>query len=438
MVHGVVSGPRLRRSGRRDDGAVTLITVILTSVVLLGITSLVVDLGLARDTRRQAQNAADSAALAAGNSLATGGDVTTAVAAAKSLAQRNFGTTAADWAGCTDVAHLAYVPPAGTSCISFDTTPPSAVRVLVPVRPVLTPFAGIWGTSSVPVQAAAKVGVTSSNTPPCGFCVIGEGTHNLQNGDIKVKNTDVDINGALATNPGASITVVGGATNLEGPAPAQGTFAPAPTPNQPPIADPLATLVPPDLAGRVLSANQNSCTGGPGVYKTLTLNCPAGTPMQPGLYIVTGDTSFTGNDHLDALGVTIYLTCAVASGASKGNPRVCAPTGEDGAGFKTTGNGSLTITAPTTGATKGIAILSDRNNTSTLTYRGNGVTANTGTVYAKTGTLDYRGNGTGIYDDSMIVVGDVAFSGQNPLVQVTYTQAKNATLPVTTEMHLAE
>ncbi|MEO7233846.1 MAG: pilus assembly protein TadG-related protein [Lapillicoccus sp.] len=416
----------------------TLLTVILMSVVLLGITSLVVDLGLARDTRRQAQNAADSAALAAGNSLATGGSVITAVATAKSLAQRNFGTSAADWAACTDAAKLAYVPPAGTPCISFDSGTPTAVRVLVPVRPVLTPFAGIWGNSSVPVQAAAKVGVTSSNTPPCGFCVIGEGTHNLQNGDISVKNTSVDINGTLTTNPGASITVVTGATNLEGAAPSQGTFSPPPTPNQPPIADPLASLVFPDLTGKVLSANQNSCTGGPGVYKTLTLNCPTATPMQPGLYIVTGDTSFSGNDHLDALGVTIYLTCAVANNPNKGNPRVCASTGEDGAGFKTAGNGSLTITAPTTGATKGIAILSDRNNTSTLTYRGNGITANTGTVYAKTGTLDYRGNGAGIYDDSMIVVGDFSFSGTNPLVQVTYTQANNAVLPMTTEMHLAE
>lgn len=427
-----------RRAARRDEGAVTLITVILMSVVLLGIVSLVVDLGLARDTRRQAQNAADSAALAAGNSLATGGTVTTAVAAAKSLAQKNFGTTPADWSTCTDAAKLAYVPSGGTPCISFDSATPTAVRVLVPVRPVLTPFAGIWGTSSVPVQAAAKVGVTSSNTPPCGFCVIGEGTHNLQNGDISAKNTSVDINGTLTTNPGASITVVNGATNLEGAAPSQGTFSPAPTPNQPAIPDPLASLVLPDLTGRVLSTNQNSCTGGPGVYKTLTLNCPAATPMQPGLYIVTGDTSFTGNDHLDALGVTIYLTCAVPSGANKGNPRVCASAGEVGAGFKTTGNGSLTITAPTAGATKGLAIISDRNNTSTLTYRGNGTTPNTGTVYAKTGTLDYRGNGTGIYDDSMIVVGDFSFSGTNPLVQVTYTQANNAALPTTTEMHLAE
>ena len=83
---------------RRDAGAAAIITVLLMSVVLIGLASIVVELGLARDTRRQAQNAADAAALAAGNSLTSGGNTTTAIAAAKSLAAKNFGTTATDWA----------------------------------------------------------------------------------------------------------------------------------------------------------------------------------------------------------------------------------------------------------------------------------------------------------------------------------------------------
>ena len=55
------------RRGPRDAGAAAIITVLLMSVVLIGLASIVVELGLARDTRRQAQNAADAAALAAGN-----------------------------------------------------------------------------------------------------------------------------------------------------------------------------------------------------------------------------------------------------------------------------------------------------------------------------------------------------------------------------------
>ena len=57
----------------RETGAAAIITVLLMSVVLIGLASIVVELGLARDTRRQAQNAADAAALAAGNALTSGG-----------------------------------------------------------------------------------------------------------------------------------------------------------------------------------------------------------------------------------------------------------------------------------------------------------------------------------------------------------------------------
>jgi hypothetical protein len=39
----------------------------------------------------------------------------------------------------------------------------------------------------------------------------------------------------------------------------------------------------------------------------------------------------------------------------------------------------------------------------------------------RSGTFDYRGNGAGIFDDSLIVGGDLDFSGNNGTVQSTYT-----------------
>ena len=45
--------------------------VSFVAVVLFVVAALVVDLGLARDTKRQSQNTADAAALAAGNKLYT-------------------------------------------------------------------------------------------------------------------------------------------------------------------------------------------------------------------------------------------------------------------------------------------------------------------------------------------------------------------------------
>ena len=127
-------------------------------VVLLIIAALVVDLGLARDTRRQSQNAADASALAGGNVLypSTGGcslgsiPITPpcyadAVDEATAYALKNFQVSAADWASCSDPQRY-YSLPGRTQCISFtdDTltssrpTQPTRIKVLVPVRNVRT------------------------------------------------------------------------------------------------------------------------------------------------------------------------------------------------------------------------------------------------------------------------------------------------------------
>ena len=93
-----------------------------------------------------------------------------------------------------------------------------------------------------------------------------------------------------------------------------------------------------------------------------------------------------------------------------------------------TGNATLHITAPTSGPLAGLAAVSDRNNTAEIGWRGNGTNANTGTVYFKSGTFDYRGNGAGIFDDSLIVVGDLDFSGNPAALQSTYTQTNNVVI----------
>src|SRR6476469_1492720 len=92
------------RRSRDEDGAVAVLFGIL-ALSLFVMAGLVVDLGQARDTRRQAQNAADAAALAGARALYPSGSTpsfTGAVAAAKSYAAANFGTTSASWTSCTD------------------------------------------------------------------------------------------------------------------------------------------------------------------------------------------------------------------------------------------------------------------------------------------------------------------------------------------------
>ena len=91
------------RVNRGERGAVAVMVGIIATTLFV-IAALVVDLGFARDTKRQSQNAADASALAAGNVLyvldGTCSEypcIPNAVAAAKEYAQKNFSVQPAAW-----------------------------------------------------------------------------------------------------------------------------------------------------------------------------------------------------------------------------------------------------------------------------------------------------------------------------------------------------
>src|ERR1019366_1615640 len=86
--------------------------------------------------------------------------------------------------------------------------------------------------------------------------------------------------------------------------------------------------------------------------------------LNPGTYIITGSLSLTGNGNLIANGVTLYFACAAY-------PSPCS-TGQSGANFTLTGNGSMTLSAPTSGVFQGLSIFADRNNTANDALTGNG------------------------------------------------------------------
>ena len=73
----------------------------------------------------------------------------------------------------------------------------------------------------------------------------------------------------------------------------------------------------------------------------------------------------------------------------------------------------------------GFALVYDRYNTSDLGFRGNGASNLDGTLYAVSATMDNRGNGCSITSTSMIVIGDVDFSGANACFTTTFDSSKN-------------
>ena len=155
------------------------------------------------------------------------------------------------------------------------------------------------------------------------------------------------VNGTLsANNANGSITVTGTGMgiSLQGAVPGVGSYSPTPLGNQPPIADPLASLTMPDYSALVVKTH--SCTDGPGIYVSLE-SCTGG--MLPGLYVLTGSTG--GNIGIVAHGGTLDLVCSTL-----GVPRACN-VGESGGSLGFSGGGYLDITAPGAGQlNQGLAI----------------------------------------------------------------------------------
>lgn len=413
--------PSAHRSHHRDEAGVLAVIVAVAALMIFGLAALVVDLGLARDVRRQSQNAIDASALAGGNALYEVGltpHFTESVDAVKAYAADNFDVDPAAWSACSDATPLPYQP-GGTSCISFDeAAQPRELRVVMPEREVATGLGSLFGTSSVQISSLAHIRIEPNQRSRCGMCVVGNGNHDLQNGDVVVSGGDIHFNGNVAVGPNGLVSTDGDIT-VEGTAGgAAVNYNPSPQTGQPEEDDPLRFLEPPDYSALVPRANP--CTGGPGIYGAFGGTCT----LTPGLYVITGEWRFTGNAGVIGDGVTLYFTCGTPAA-----PRPCADTGEAGGKLDASGNGTIRIVAPATGPLKGLAIFYDRSNTQSLRLTGNGASYYSGTVYAISATLDYRGNGCGSTHESLMVAHSLAFSGTNACLTTNYDLARNVDMP---------
>lgn len=420
------------RLPRRDESGAVAVLFGILSLVLFLIAAMVVDFGLARDVRRQAQNAADSAALAAGNVIyaepANGGCATVpcfdeAVAAAKTFAQQNYGVDPSEWATCTDPDKLPYRPAGNTECISFDLSiKPTQVRVRIPNRTAeFNMSGGATGVEQVTIAAQARAKIELDLPMPCGLCVLGSGfLHDLQNGDVYVNGNNVHFNGDVSVSNNGVI-VTNGEINVEGTAyGANSSYQPDPNENMDPIKDPLAHLVlPPDMS--TLTNKINPCVSGPGIYDGFDLRGMTCT-LSPGLYVIkSGVWDMSGNTStlLQGTGVTLYFTCSTGTAVRECN------VGEAGATLDSSGNGELNIKAPTSGPLQGVAIAYDRNNTSTLRLTGNGSGGMTGAIYLASGKVQLNGNGCASTYNTLMVVKNIEMNGNPACMKLNYDPNQN-------------
>jgi hypothetical protein len=467
----VLALARLTRSRDDEQGAV-LIIVTIVMVTLLGVAALVIDIGNASQQSRQAQAAADSGALAATQRIEDYGGTFTGsstqwqgvVNDVKLYVQSNFGISSASWQGCTDAHALTFRPDTGAAnaCISADmaawpatlageTSRTNRIRVRLPDKLVATGFGKVLDVDSLSVGAVATAAVTRATTRvttrevehqaggTCALCVLSPTGTSLdgQNGDITVTGGDVVVNSLASTaatlNPNGRIRAIPtehiphpaiggpgcepGSCNFSGDG-----YSPNPS-HLPEATDPLINMPQCESEPSCASLTPKSGSGAnlsPGIYNTIS----GSHTLSPGIYVIKSGITLNGNDLLTGNGVMLYFACS-------SYPTPCSP-GQAGAGIKATGNGAMRIFPPTEGVYQGLSLFADRNNTATLTYRGNGTNENgltnggAGTFYMKSGTLDLRGNGYTLASE--IIVGFMTMEGNPSGVAIVYDQARNVPL----------
>lgn len=415
------------------------------ATALFVVAALVIDLGLARDVRRQSQTASDSAALAAANVLypdsgacapPSGGVppcFTDAVNAAKSYSTANFGVPLSAWSTCTDPDRF-YVPAFSTPCISFtdDTfagTVPSApnrVRVLMPVRSVTAGFGQAAGVRSIEVGSYARAKLTDGQARSCGLCLLSTSVSALGNGDVTVNGGAVFSNGSVDTGPNGHLTATPAPPNtITSVGTCVGNCVPAATQTAYPIADPYADVISLPLDKGSLTAKTDPCSQGPGIYGALTLPNSTCT-LAAGVYFLTGVWDMHNNTLLRGTGVVLYGTCGTTA-----VPAGCA-SGQAGGGLDGK-NGDTQLTAPTTspgfGIPPGMVIVYDRANTTLLNLQGNGNSSITGSVYAVSTQLQFPGNSYFTVTNGPVIVGSLYGNGNTGGVNLGSVNGANIPPP---------
>ncbi len=206
---------------------------------------------------------------------------------------------------------------------------------------------------------------------------------------VNSSSTSAILASGNATVTAAAVQVVGGVSK-SGNAKVTKTGTPAAT------GDPLATLTAPSTTGltnfgSVSLSGNSSQTLNPGIYSQIAASGNAKLTLNSGVYVIKGGgLTVSGNAGISGAGVLIF-------NAGSNYPN----TGGTYGSIALSGNGTFSLSAPTTGTYAGIVVFQSRDNPQALSLSGNAVAGLTGTVYASEAQLVLSGNGQ--LDDTLIV-----------------------------------
>src|SRR6266852_825603 len=427
----------------RPRKAKTLVLFCVLAPVLVGWVGLVIDGGLLMAGQRQAQNAADAAALAGAMNMMQGGTITTARAAANPFLASNGLSNA----------------PALVSGTSFNIPPKQGpfkgnsqyVEVIVtnPVQTYFIQAVGASSTANVTARAVAgyeavtagEGGAVLDPTAVPGLSISGGATL-LVHGRVIVNSQGAgyDENGnwinlgspqyAVTTNNNSTIQatdirVVGGDDTPANFKNVPGNIGNPLHAGALPEPDPLENLATPTTANGINSTSRGAWKNGtqasllPGVYDSIEIN-NANYSFPAGIYVVKGGNfKITGNSNVTGNGVMFYITGSNydpttgspdssdggSSPPTSGNPSFGAITINGNVG-KNAGTVNLTGLNDSTSPFNGMLFYQRRWNTQGADINGGSdVTQLNGTIYAK--WAQFKLDGSGVYN-SQFLVGSLA------------------------------
>ena len=413
--------------GRQERGQVLALAAIL-ALTLIAFVGLVVDAGFLYAQRRQAQNAADEAALAGAHALLEGSSQIEAEAAAFEYADRN------GYDNVTDNTVTVNIPPLSGE----NAGDPDYIEVIVEEQP--TSFfihVVVPGRSTVQARGVATVG---SYPAEYAIIVLDEhaceaydqigGAHLTINGGGVMVNSDCQPD--AFSNSGSGDLLVDSPIHVHGGDQTGGSSITSPDPVTVPwtIDDPLADVVPPTL-GAPAPGSTGTATN-PDTWRVttdvvLTLqpgtyyggfysNCTCTIYMAPGVYIMAGGgftkaggTTFVGN------GVMIYVTENPTNATGDGAPMP----------FDLAGSGALDLSPATSGPYAGIALWQDASVTSDFRMRGSNDLAE-GIFYVPGATMDLSGDAD--LGSVQLIVNDLYLHG-NSFFTIDYVPFVTAEVP---------
>lgn len=381
----------------RSERGQALILIVFAIVGLIGMTGLTVDGGMAYSDRRNAQNAADTAALAAGRAMVRQEDWS---AAAYSLAASN----GYDNNGTSNIVEVTFPhPELGNEYILVSIT-----------SHVQTTFARVVGITQMTnvVSAVVRVQPPTQVNMFDGNAVVGLSPHDCKaikyqgNADTTIVGGGIHVNSDCASSAffnnssaaqlaAPSLCSVGGVT-----------YEPSAI-NIPNIATgcraynyPVPEYVMP-LPECTSTATQTGSTLSAGSYSG-TFPPNGVTTLASGLYCVDGDFRLNGGDVLSGTDVVIYMI--------------------DG-DVTWNGGAEIHLDAPNDGPFKGLLIYSPYTNASTIRLNGNSSSTFTGTILAPASDVTVDGTGdTGI--NGQIIGYTVDLSGTSN-VSINYSDENN-------------